>query len=129
MAAAELAIVRVRPFLPSKDFAASKRFYIELGFSIRFEDANLAIMALGDAGFLLQNFYVKDWADNFMIQLMVPDLDAWWRHISSLNLAAKYGVRPPTAPKLEPWGNRVTYLWDPAGVLWHVTEANQPADS
>ena len=56
-----------------------------------------------------------------MMQLTVDDLDAWWTHIRALDLAASYGVRPPTPPKLEPWGMRVVHLIDPAGVLWHIT--------
>jgi hypothetical protein len=61
-------------------------------------------------------------AENFMMQLMVDDLDAWWIHIGTLGLETEFSVPPPIAPTLPPWGLRVAYLVDPAGVLWHVAE-------
>jgi hypothetical protein len=29
--------------------------------------------------------FQKDWAENFMMQLMVDDLDGWWEHIEALD--------------------------------------------
>lgn len=57
-----------------------------------------------------------------MMQLMVDDLDAWWTHISGLNIASRYTVKEPTAPAMQPWGLRIAYLVDPSGVLWHVAQ-------
>jgi uncharacterized glyoxalase superfamily protein PhnB len=57
-----------------------------------------------------------------MMQLMVDDLDAWWTHIMSLDLPARFGVQPPKAPAVQPWGLRVAYLIDPCGVLWHMAQ-------
>jgi hypothetical protein len=34
-----------------------------------------------------------------MMQLMVDDLDAWWAHIESLDLARSFAVAPPNLPK------------------------------
>lgn len=56
-----------------------------------------------------------------MMQLLVDDLDAWWAHVLSLGLPAKFGVKPPQPPALQPWDMTVSYLFDPSGVLWHVT--------
>ena len=75
----------IRPFLPTKDFDLSKRFYQALGFEMLL-DADVAIFQMGHCGFLLQRYYQKDWAENSMLQLMVDDLDAWWAHIQSLDL-------------------------------------------
>ncbi len=83
-----------RPFLPTKDFDLSKRFYEALGFE-KLIDGNVAIFRAGSGGFILQRHYQKDWAENFMMQLMVDDLDAWWNHIEALDLAARFGVPPP----------------------------------
>jgi catechol 2,3-dioxygenase-like lactoylglutathione lyase family enzyme len=113
-----------RPFLPARDFAASKRFYERLGFE-KLLDGEVAIFAIGATSFILQNYYDPGWAGNFMMQLMVDDLDAWWQHIETLDLAAAFGVRPPSAPALQPWGLRVAYVVDPAGVLWHVAERRE----
>jgi len=111
----------VRPFLPAKDFELSKRFYETLGFE-KLLDATVAIFRMGRGEFLLQSYYQKDWAENFMMQLMVDDLDAWWTHIQSLDLPGSFGVAPPKAPALQPWGLRVAYVTDPSGVLWHVAQ-------
>lgn len=110
-----------RPFLPAKDFELSKRFYEALGFEKRL-DASVAIFRLGRGEFLLQPYYQKDWADNFMMQLMVDDLDAWWAHIQSLDLPKRFGVSAPKAPEMQPWGLRIAYVTDPSGVLWHVAQ-------
>jgi uncharacterized glyoxalase superfamily protein PhnB len=37
-----------------------------------------------------------------------------------LNLDSRYGVKSPRAPKLQSWGLTVAYMFDPAGVLWHI---------
>ena len=110
-----------RPFLPAEDFALSKRFYQALGFTLVL-DGDVAIFRIGATSFLLQPYFQKDWAGNFMMQLMVDDLDAWWAHITALDLSARFGVPAPRPPALQPWGLRVAYLIDPSGILWHVAE-------
>jgi uncharacterized glyoxalase superfamily protein PhnB len=108
--------------VPSKDFEVSKSYYEALGFQKTLDAADVAIFAVGDGAFILQRYYQKEWADNFMMQLMVDDLDAWWAHIISLDLPGKFGVRAPKAPEMQPWGLRVAYVFDPSGVLWHVAQ-------
>jgi hypothetical protein len=116
-----------RPFVPAKDFALSRQFYLDLGFTLQL-DAEVAIFGIGRTSFLLQNYYNKEWAENFMMQLMVDDLDTWWSHISALDLPTRYPVQPPQAPAWQPWGLRVMYVFDPSGVLWHVAERRPDAD-
>lgn len=110
-----------RPFLPTKDFDLSKRFYEALGFEKTLDD-EVAIFNAGSGGFLLQRYYQEDWAANFMMQLMVDDLGLWWEHIQSLDLSKQFGVPPPKAPAMQPWGLLIAYVVDPAGVLWHVAQ-------
>ena len=45
-----------------------------------------------------------------------------WAHVDALDLPVKFGVQPPRAPAIQPWGMRVAYVFDPAGVLWHFAE-------
>lgn len=118
-----------RPFLPAKDFEASRAFYEALGFT-KLLDSDVAIFRVGHGAFILQRFYQKDLAENLMMQLMVDDLDAWWAHIQALDLPSSFGVTPPKAPAMQPWGLRVAYVYDPAGVLWHIAERRHgaPAD-
>jgi uncharacterized glyoxalase superfamily protein PhnB len=117
---------RARPFLPAKDFDLSKAFYETLGFD-KVLDSEVAIFNAGSGGFILQRYYQKDWAENFMMQLMVDDLDAWWTHIQSLDLAGRFGVQPPKPPAMQPWGLRIAYVYDPCGVLWHVCQRREGA--
>jgi len=117
----------IRPFLPAKDFDLSKRYYEALGFEKVLDDVGVAIFEMGSGGFILQRHYQKEWAENCTIQLMVDDLDAWWSHISGLDLPANFGVTAPRAPSLQPWGLRVAYLFDPCGVLWHIAQRREGA--
>jgi hypothetical protein len=113
-----------RPFVPAKDFAVSKAFYEALGFE-KLLDGDVAIFKTGSSSFILQNYYQKEWAENFMMQLMVDDLDTWWAHISGLDLPGKFTVQPPKEPAMQPWGLRVAYVFDPSGVLWHIAERRE----
>ena|SRR5690242_9082378 len=113
-----------RPFLPTKDFDASKSFYEALGFR-KLLDGDVAIFGVGESSFILQRRYQEGWAENCMMQLMVDDLDQWWAHIEALDLAESFGVTPPKPPAMQPWGLRVAYIHDPAGVLWHVAQRRE----
>ena len=108
-----------RPFVPAKDLELSKRFYRRLGFEIVLDADDVAIFRMGTSSFLLTRF---DHAEQFMMQLMVDDLDAWWARIQALQLKAEFGVPEPRPPKLQPWGLRISYVVDPSGVLWHVAQ-------
>jgi len=116
-------IVALRPFVPAKDFAQSKRFYQTLGFSVTMEDPPIAILKSGSFSFLLQDFYLKEMADNFQLQLMVRNVDAWWERVTTAKLEDNFGVRAPKAPAMQPWGMKVGFLIDPSGVCWHVAES------
>lgn len=108
-----------RPFVPARDFELSKRFYVKIGFQLLL-DGEVAIFGIGKSSFILQNYYNKEWAENFMMQLMVDDVDAWWEHLNAMNLAKDFTGVSLRPPEVQPWGLRISYLVDPTGVLWHV---------
>ena len=110
-----------RPFLPTRDMDESKRFYETLGFA-KVLDGDVVIFNAGSGGFILQHLFTPEWAEMCMMQLMVDDLDAWWAHVQSLDLPGKFKVAAPKAPEMQPWGLRVAYVIDPAGVLWHIAQ-------
>jgi uncharacterized glyoxalase superfamily protein PhnB len=119
-------VVALRPFVPAKDFDTSLRFYSELGFSpFRLGDA-MASMQLGPFPFLLHAFDREYFASNFVMHLLVKNVDPWWSRIMALDLAGRYGVQAPIAPKRQPWGLVVAYVFDPSDVLWHIAE-EQPS--
>jgi hypothetical protein len=116
------AVTDLKAFVPAKNFALSRQFYLEVGFVEKWGNDEVCELELSGFRFLLQNFYVKEHAENFMMQLMVENADEWWEHISDLGLAEKYGLSMAKPPALQPWGLRVLYLTDPTGVLWHIAD-------
>jgi hypothetical protein len=113
-------ITAMRPMVPAKDFEISKRFYIELGFQPRPLTDRLVEMQLGVMSFILQAYYVREWADNFAVQVTVSDVGLWWDHILSLDLPTRYGVKIQ-APELQGWAV-VAGVTDPSGVLWRFAQ-------
>jgi hypothetical protein len=112
-----------RPFLPAREFETSLRFYKAIGFEVHPLGEALAELNLGTHAFLLQGHYVREWAENTVMHVLVEDVDAWWRHIDSLGLGRQFDVSPPAPPRVEPWGLTVVYVFDPSGVLWHFAQA------
>ncbi len=111
--------VAIRAFVPAKDFALSKRFYVDLGFTLNWSDNSLAGLSVGTSSFLLQKFFVAEHAHNFMIQLLVKDVESWWAHVEEQQLAQRYGVMTQP-PQNQPWGIRDFLIADPTGVLWRI---------
>ena len=111
--------IEINAFVPAKDFELSKRFYQDLGFTVRWSSEDLAYLHAGPASFLLQRFYVKEHADNFVMHMLVQNVDAWWAHVEKKELASRYGVRA-MPPEDRPWGIRDFVLDDPTGVLWRI---------
>ena len=77
-------VIALRPFVPAKDFETSLRFFADLGFrAYRLGDL-LASMHIGPFAFLLQGRPNDDerFAANFMMHMLVDDIDAWWSRIA-----------------------------------------------
>ena len=115
-------IIGLRPFVPAKDYDISIAFYEALGFTAAYRDSEVTILKLGEFGFILQNFYVEEFAKNSMVQLLVSNLDAVWAEFAPARLTAQFPVKEPIPPAMQHWGLRVGFIFDPAGVLWHVAE-------
>jgi uncharacterized glyoxalase superfamily protein PhnB len=111
----------IMAFVPSgKDYSQALAFYRDLGFEATWTSDELSVLKKDDCRFFLQNFAHEAMQKNFMMNLEVEDLDAWWRKIQEADLAGRYpGVRA-TEPRDYPWGKREIHLIDPAGVLWHI---------
>src|SRR5213593_437369 len=115
-------VVDLKAFLPAKDLGASKQFYLDLGFSQVWDSGDACELEIENHRFILTSVYVKEYAENCMMSLNVEDADAWWNHIQSIGLQAKYKLGLARPPTLQPWGLRVLYLSDPSGVLWHIAD-------
>ncbi|RYG58532.1 hypothetical protein EON80_26930 [bacterium] len=66
--------------------------------------------------FRLQDYFVRDWAENLMFVLDVDDANAWYeraRLVLADGTFPQARVKPPEAID----DALVTHLWDPSGVL------------
>lgn len=120
------AILDLKTFVPARDFALSRKFYQEIGFRENFANAEVAEFECGSFRFLLQNYYVQEFAASFMMQLLVTDTATWWSRLMNLELPQRYPGIMLRAPTMQPWGLKILYLSDPSGVLWHIAE--KPAE-
>ncbi len=114
-----LRVTEIKAFVPSKDFDLSKQFYQDIGFTMASEGGGTAYFHLDHASFLLQDFCTTDFTENFMMHLLVEDVDAWWRHIDVTGVVAKYGVILSHIEH-QPWRMRDFCLADPSGVIWRI---------
>ncbi len=114
-----LRVTEIKAFVPSKDFELSRQFYKDLGFTMASEGGGIAYFHLGHASFLLQDYCAESLAENFMLHILVEDVDAWWNHVQSCGVLSKYGVKV-TSLENQPWRMRDFCLYDPSGVLWRI---------
>ena len=113
--------IEIKAFVPARDFDLSKRFYQDLGFEVVWSSEDLAYVRRDRSSFLLQKFsdIPKEHAENFMMHLLVEDVDAWWRRVEDQGLLAKYELKAEP-PSDKPRGLRDFALADPSGVLWRI---------
>lgn len=103
-------------YVPAEDFEVSKSFYTALGFELTQGFGDTMDCRLGGAVFRLQNYYVADWADNFMIKLAVDDIDAWYAHVKKILEENTYGGARTDGPEI--FGDtKILHVIDPSGVL------------
>lgn len=108
----------IRTFIGAKDFVVSSAFYKDIGFEESKISGTMSVFHMSGLRFYLQDYYVKDWIENTMVLLEVPDAVAWWAYLQSLQLDKKYPDVKLIPVREEDWG-RECMLIDPAGVLWH----------
>ena len=103
-------------YVPAEDFEMSKRFYAALGFELTEGWGGTMDCRLGGAVFRLQNYYVKDWAENFMMKFDVEDVDAWHDHAKRVIDVGDFGTARYDTPETV-GDSKVCHVWDPCGVL------------
>jgi len=121
LSAMNLKSIEIKAFVPARDFALSKRFYQALGFTLAWGSDDLAYLHHGDCSSLLQKFHVREHTSNFVMHLLVENVDDWFAHLQAQGIAAEFGVRID-APENRPWAMRDFVLFDPSGVLWRIAQ-------
>lgn len=114
-----LNVTEIKAFVPSKNFEISKQFYKDMGFTMVSEGGGVGYFQYAHVSFLLQDFCAENLAENFMMHLLVQDVDAWWAHIEKSEIVNKYGVKIWPI-QLQSWGMRDFCITDPSGVLWRI---------
>ena len=112
----------VKVFVPAKNFDISRDFYVEAGWKLIFEGEGIAELELGKSRFYLQDFYVKDWANNFMLYVDVQDAQVWFEHMRKIVENKRYKPARVKVPEKKDHGALVAFAWDPSGVLIHFAQ-------
>ncbi|GAB5518642.1 MAG: VOC family protein [Rhodothermales bacterium] len=105
----------------------SLAFYQAFGWALNWRHSGLAELELAGSRFLLQDFYAKEWAENWMLYVEVDDARAWHMHAESV-IAGAFETARMQPPKQEGYGALVTYVWDPSGVLLHFAQTTNSSD-
>jgi uncharacterized glyoxalase superfamily protein PhnB len=120
-----LAAVEIKAFVPAQNFELSMEFYQALGFTRASVFDGIAYFHFGESSFLLQDFFVREHAENFQMHLLVENIDDW--HARAKEVAERFNVKIGE-PEDRPWAMRDFTLLDPSGVLWRIAQ-NIPRQS
>ncbi|MEP7075855.1 MAG: glyoxalase [Acidobacteriota bacterium] len=111
-----LTVLGLKIYVPAKDLEVSKAFYRAMGFEVTEAWGGDYDCSLGGTIFRLQDYYVKEWADNFMLQFEVDDVTVWHDHAKSVIDTGKYG--DARMGNTEIIGDTtIVHVVDPSGVL------------
>ncbi len=114
-----LRAVEIKAFVPAQNYKLSQTFYQDMGFEMKSEGGGVSYFAFGNCSFLLQDFCVKEFAENLMMHLLVEDVQAWYDRLKEVKLAEKYKIKI-TEPEEQPWKMIDFIVIDPSGVLWRI---------
>ena len=114
-----LTVVEVKAFVPARDFVLAMAFYQALGFMRASVFEDIAYFHCGESSFLLQDFYVREHAQNFQMHLLVESVDDWYKKAKVV--AEQFSVKIGE-PEDRPWAMRDFTLFDPSGVLWRIAQ-------
>jgi hypothetical protein len=111
----------LQPFVPSgNNFQASKDFFIALGFNLAWDMGDYAGFENNNCRFILQNYDKKEFAENFMLSVGVPDVDAFRAEVIEKQLPEKFGICIGNVTG-QAYGREVNII-DIAGVCWHFVQ-------
>ena len=111
----------LQPFVPSgSDFEKSKQLFLELGFTTTWDAGDYAGFENNGCKFILQKFDNKNFAENFMLTVGVPNADDFRNEVIEKKLPEKFGIRISKVSDM-PYGREVNII-DIAGVCWHFVQ-------
>lgn len=108
----------LEPFVPSgSNFEGSKQLFLELGFSINWDQGDYIGFQKDECRFILQKSDDRKFAENFMLSVKISDADQFWNELNDKKLVEKFGIRLGK-PADQPYGREFNMI-DIAGVCWH----------
>jgi hypothetical protein len=111
----------LEPCVPSGvNFEGSKQLFLELGFSINWDNDGYIGFQRDECRFILQKYDVVEFAQNFMLSVKVTDVEALRNSLIDKQLVEKYGIRIGKITR-QPYGMEFNLI-DIAGVCWHFVE-------
>ncbi|HEX7844693.1 MAG TPA: hypothetical protein VF476_02770, partial [Chitinophagaceae bacterium] len=111
----------LQPFVPSgSNFEGSKQFFQELGFTAKWDAGDYIGFEKDNCRFILQRYNNKEFAENFMLTVNIPDAVAFRQEVLSKQLPQKFGIRIGEVSE-QPYGKEVNII-DLAGVCWHFVQ-------
>lgn len=109
-------LLSLKAYVPARKFDQSRRFYAALGFTESPGWGGTADFTCDGHTFRLQNFYVRDWAENFMLVMDVADVATWHARARAMLGSDRFVGMRIQGPM--PVGDAtVLHIWDPSGVL------------
>jgi len=111
--------IEIKAFVPSKDYELSKQFYQDLGFELASESDRIAYFKSCNSSFLLQDFFVEEHAKNFMMHLLVENIEQFYSTLKSSGIEEKYRIKISQIIT-QPWNMYDFTIVDPSGVLWRI---------
>lgn len=109
-------VTELKVYVPAENFAESQQFYRDLGFELTEAWGGNFDCRLGNTVFRLQNYYVKDWAENLMLQFETPDASAWYDRVKPIIESGRYKDARVGTPEVFD-GATIVHVHDPCGVL------------
>lgn len=114
----------VKIYVPAMNFDDSLDFYQAIGWTLNWvgDARDYAELELGNSRFYLQNYYNRDWANNFMMLIDVDDAVAWHKHVANVIKGGNWKYARLEKPSEQSFGALVTHVWDPSGILLHFAQ-------
>ncbi len=111
----------LEPFVPSgSDFEGSKQLFQELGFKIIWDANDYIGFEKDRCKFILQKYDKTEFAENFMLNVGVSNIEEFRNDVIERRLPEKFGIRIGQITQ-QPYGREVNII-DIAGVCWHFVE-------
>ena len=111
----------IEAFVPSgSNMALSKLLFQDLGFIMTWDQGDYAGFEKDGCKFILQNYHVKEFAENLMLTVSIDNVQEFRDFILDRKLVEKYGIRLSSILD-QPYGKEVNLI-DLAGVCWHFVQ-------